>query len=485
LPFEVNVVLCANDARRRITILIGATHIWFSYFKKNASRLFAAQVSCCACRRKAEVIPGATPHRVDRARKAVAVALLVVSLIAIAALTLTPTESTAEISFWCLKCGERRAVDLLLNILMFGPLGLALGLYGFRFRPAALSSLACTCLIEALQFSLVPGRYASFRDILANFTGALIGYGLARHWRILVAPNPRAARMVATIAAILWLTTQALTAWAMGIWLPAEPWWAQLRPGHDEYPAVFTDELVGVSVGSVQIRESDQLASDDADEIREQLLAGAAFRVEVADVEPTRQLAQIAVISAGPVYDPVWWAQDQLDGVFSVTVRGTRLGLRTPTVRIANVFPAVRGDTITLTGSYRGGLYKLRAEGRSGVRQRELRASASWGWAFLLPFPSWAFGSTVSWITAFYLAAVSCLLGYWNARSSAEPSAWAPIARMAVTIFLGLVIVPITFNLPVAHWSEWVAAIVGAAAGWTIAYAISVASSPMQRSIRE
>lgn len=414
------------------------------------------------------MIPTVQQQHARPGHKTVAVALLAASLIAIALLTLTPTEGTAEISFWCLKCGERRATELLQNILLFVPLGVGLGLYGARFRRAAFLALACTCLVEALQFFAVPGRYASFRDILANFAGALIGYALGRHWRIVVVPNHGAARILATMSAILWLGTQAFTAWALAIWPPRAPWWGQMHPAHDDYPAVFTDQIVGVSVGSIQVRYNDQLPSDDAAAIREQILAGAPFRVVVADVDPARGEAAIAIIAAGPVYDVVWWAQDERDAVLSVTVRGTRLGLRTPSIRIADVFPKVRGDTVTLAGSYKHGWYELQTESKSGVRHRELSASPSWGWAFLLPFPLWAFGSTVFWLTGLYLAAVCCLLGYWNGRSVDEGNVTVAVSRMAIAILLGLGLVPILFGLPVAHWSEWIAAIVGGAAGWMI-----------------
>jgi hypothetical protein len=394
--------------------------------------------------------------------------LLLASLIAVAVVTLTPTAGTEQISFWCLKCGERPAVDLLLNILLFVPLGAGLGLYGFRFRRAVFLALLCTCLVEALQFFVVPGRYASFRDILANSAGALAGYLLGRHWQILVSPNQSAARNLATAAAILWLVTQAFTAWSMVITPPPEPWWGQLQPSHDRYPAVFTDRILGVSVGSIQIRNSDQLPSDDTDAIRSQLLAGAPLRVVVANVDPTRREAPIAIISAGPVHDVVWWAQDGLDGVFSVAVRGTLLGLRTPSVRIADVIPNVRADTVVLTGSYRSGWYELQAENRSSVRNRELRASPSWGWAFLLPFPLYAFGSTVFGLTALYLSAVWYVLGYWNARSVGGANAIVPVAGMTMAILIGLGVAPMIFALPIAHWSEWLATIVGGAAGWII-----------------
>jgi hypothetical protein len=391
----------------------------------------------------------------------------------VAVVTLTPTAGAEQISFWCLKCGERPAVDLLLNILLFVPLGTGLGLYGIRFRRAVFLALLCTCLVEALQFFVVPGRYASFRDILANFSGALTGYLLGRYWQVFVSPSHSAARNLATVAAMLWLVTQAFTAWSMVISPPPEPWWAQLQPSHDRYATVFTGRILGLSVGSIQIRNSDQLPSDDTDAIRKQILAGAPLRVVVANVDATRGEAPIAIISAGPVHDVVWWAQDGVDGVFSAAVRGTLLGLRTPSVRIADAVPSGRGDTIALTGAYRNGWYTLEAENRNGVRHRELRASPSWGWAFLLPLPMYAFGSTVTGLTALYLAVVWCVLGYWNARSVGAASAIIPVGGITAAILLGLGVTPMIFGLPIAHWSEWLATIIGGVAGWIIVRAIT------------
>lgn len=394
--------------------------------------------------------------------------MVLASLIAVAVLTLTPEPGTARLSFWCLKCGDQPATDLASNILLFIPFGVGLGLYGVRLRRAAFLALACTCLIETLQFFVVPGRYASLRDILANFAGGLAGYLVGRYWRVLAKPSYAAAHIIATSSIILWLATQLFTAWAMGISPPPEPWWAQLRPDHDGY-SIFTGGILELSVGTIQIRESDRLASDTTEAIRKHLLAGAPLRVVIANVERMPRVAPIAIISAGPVHDVVWWELDGRDGVYGVTVRGSLLGLWTPSVRITDAVPEARGDTIELTGSYRRGWYELRAHNRSGVVYRELRASPSMGWALFLPLPLYAFGPTVIWLTAFYLATVWCVLGYWNARSVAAGNVVVPIARMALGVLLGLFGAPILFTLPVAHWSEWLATIVGASAGWIVA----------------
>ena len=415
------------------------------------------------------MIPAATRHPAGTAQRTVAVGLLVAGLIAVAVLTLTPAGSSERLSFWCLKCGERPAVDLLLNVLLFVPVGTGLGLYGLRFHRAALFALGCTCLIEAVQFLLVPGRYASFRDILANFAGALIGYLLGKNWRVLVAPSYSAARKLAIAGAIIWLGTQAFTAWAMGLSPPPQPWWIQLQPSHDRYPAVFTGRILALSVGSVDFLRSAELPDDDAHAMRDQITAGAPLRTALTDVVPTRGLAPIAIISGGPIYDVMSWGQVGRDAVFRVSVRGSLVGLRTPSVRIANVIPDVFGDTVILTGSYRHGWYELQAHNRGAVRHQQLRASASWGWAFLLPLPLYAFDTAATWLTASYLAIAWCVLGYWNGRSINAATGIISVAPMAIAIAFGLAVVPTVFSLPIAHWSEWLASLLGAATGWLAA----------------
>jgi VanZ family protein len=409
------------------------------------------------------LIPAAIARGVPRAQQTVALVLLLAGLIAIAALTLVPSSESERISFWCVKCGERPGVDVLLNILLFVPFGAGLGLYGFRFAAALLAIVACTGLVESLQFLAVAGRYASMRDILANSIGALLGYTGGRHWRVVIAPELRAARALVIAAIACWLVIQGFTAWAMGPAMPGVQWWAQIRPEHDRYPGVFGGRVVALSVGSLSVRRSDRL--DDTDAARVQLEAGEPLRVVVTDVRPAQRMAPIVILSAGPVHDVARWLQDGRDGVFSATVRGTLIGLRTPFVRIADVMPAAPDDTLALSGSYAGGWYRLRAEHPGGRWRRDLRGSASQGWAFLLPFPLYAFGAEVLLLTGLVLAAIWFVLGYWAARSTTPSRPLPAFAMIGAGLALGLALVPAIFDLPIAHWSEWLAALVGASAG--------------------
>lgn len=66
------------------------------------------------------------------------------------------------------------------NIVMFVPLGLfgALALARHRWLVVPVAALA-SAAIETIQLVALPARYATVRDVVANTTGALIGYLLA------------------------------------------------------------------------------------------------------------------------------------------------------------------------------------------------------------------------------------------------------------------------------------------------------------------
>lgn len=79
------------------------------------------------------------------------------------------------------------------NLLMFVPLGVLLPLaFGFRLWTVAGLGLAVTLGIELSQALLFGTRDASAWDVLANFSGTLLGYPLGR-W--LVGAIPRQHRL--------------------------------------------------------------------------------------------------------------------------------------------------------------------------------------------------------------------------------------------------------------------------------------------------
>src|SRR3712207_2032131 len=114
---------------------------------------------------------GGSPHELKgppssrRARRAGRlVGALALAFVAVA--TLTPTPGTPPTPPTCIVCGRVGGVDVLLNVLLFVPLGLGLRLAGLsRWRALALAGLT-TLGIESLQFAVVTGRDASLSDLL-------------------------------------------------------------------------------------------------------------------------------------------------------------------------------------------------------------------------------------------------------------------------------------------------------------------------------
>ncbi|HXI21878.1 MAG TPA: VanZ family protein, partial [Gemmatimonadales bacterium] len=127
----------------------------------------------------------------------------------IAWFTLRPDPESAEAAarspFTCLVgCGDQGLRDAILNVILFLPLGLALGLWlpARRFR-SWLLTVALSCAIEFCQYHWLLGRDASLRDILTNSAGGAAGIWLATGWRWLLLPTAALARRLAVAASLL------------------------------------------------------------------------------------------------------------------------------------------------------------------------------------------------------------------------------------------------------------------------------------------
>jgi len=86
--------------------------------------------------------------------------------------------------------GRGSAIDAVLNVGVFVPLGVVLALAGARLRTAFIVGLAATLSIEVSQYVLDVGRTADINDVITNTVGALLGWGVAAAARA-VAAGPR------------------------------------------------------------------------------------------------------------------------------------------------------------------------------------------------------------------------------------------------------------------------------------------------------
>lgn len=119
-------------------------------------------------------------------------------ILAVSFLTLRPVgvplEELPAISVTCLLCGSRGTADAILNIVLFVPLGLAMGGDVRGLRRAIVAGFALSLIIEVAQTSL-PGRHASAADLLWNTLGAAVGAGVyAVLKRRLETPSPVGGR---------------------------------------------------------------------------------------------------------------------------------------------------------------------------------------------------------------------------------------------------------------------------------------------------
>ena len=148
-----------------------------------------------------------------------------VGLLAILVLTLIPNPRQAHVAdetpLLCLVCGESGGADVVLNLLLFIPLGVGLALLG---RPWAHVVALCALLslgVETLQYAAHTGRDASLSDLLTNTASGAVGAALVRRLDLLLAPGPLPARRLSLGAAAGWLAILSLTAISMHPWAPA------------------------------------------------------------------------------------------------------------------------------------------------------------------------------------------------------------------------------------------------------------------------
>lgn len=86
-------------------------------------------------------------------------------------------EWLAELPRICAICGSRGTADVILNVVLFVPLGLVFGGLRWAVVVALVSGLAVSAGIELLQ-TLLPGRHPSPADVILNAAGAGLGTAL-------------------------------------------------------------------------------------------------------------------------------------------------------------------------------------------------------------------------------------------------------------------------------------------------------------------
>jgi hypothetical protein len=404
----------------------------------------------------------ATTRRVGRALS-LAAALLV------AAATLTPVPvgpEDATLGPWCLVCGRLGGADVVSNVLLFLPLGLGLGLAGAGWRRAGVIALLGSVGIELAQHFAIPGRFGTLSDVLANATGGILGALAARTRHVWLRPGARAAAVLATASALGWLGILAFSAWALrrdptpGPWPPAVPT-HPFATGYGWFDGrVERASIDGMPVGHRGTGPVVVSAATGRD---------VALAARVRGGEDSDEYVPMLFLTGRTGGMEAMIGQRDRDLVFRVHLRAAALRLRSPQATLRGEYAYRSDDTATVQRVWaRASRDSLvvgveRDDGRT--RSQVVHLTPTRGWSLLLPFVR-ADGPEQNVVSTLWIAALLLPSGYWLA-------AWGAAARRAeaaavaglVAIVAGLAGVPIVADAPRAHWWEWAAAAVGAAAG--------------------
>jgi hypothetical protein len=366
-------------------------------------------------------------------------------LTVIAGFTLVPLPSqlaqAAATPWYCVVCGDQGMVDVLLNVALFVPLGLGLGLLGARPFRSFLAGFALALAIELLQATLVTGRDPSLSDVLTNSCGSFMGAGLAMIGPALWRPSVASARQLAIGAALGWLTMLGLTGWLLAgdgaagatrlVQAPAVP---------------FLDHFGGsIEASEAQERSGSRALSATV------VTAGLTDRLApVLELRDARRfpLARLGQLGQKPV--------------FSARLHATRALLRTPTVRVyGGVLPDTAARAV-LEGGKTGPV--LWAAGTIAGQRHDARLALTpgLGWMLLLPL-NYPFDLYSSWTSAVWLALPLLLVGFWAGRAR---MGLAPMLAAAVLLMVaGLEGAAAVFHLArdgALAWGVGLAAVIGA-----------------------
>jgi VanZ family protein len=273
--------------------------------------------------------------------------LVTLAIAAIALATLFPAAGPPPgVSVFCVLCGEVGTPDLLLNIALFLPLGMALAYAGASPLRAALLALALSATIEALQL-LLPGRAPTVRDVVTNALGGWLGALLVLRLHALLRPSPRTAILAwlaAAAPALVVAGAGALRSYA----LPNADYFLMIAP-RQPHLARWDGGVGSVTLNGARVfagRQREPVA------MREALLAGRTFEVTGSAGPPTERLAGMVSIADGRNHQLFLVGPDGDDLVVFTRRRAATFRLAEPPTRFRDALAGLApGDPFTIRAS--------------------------------------------------------------------------------------------------------------------------------------
>jgi VanZ family protein len=348
---------------------------------------------------------------------------LVASLLVIAVATLSPGHWTA--TDVPASGHDRWLTDVLLNIVLFTPLGAALGGRNRTATGAILIGTLLSSVVEVIQLAL-PGRVAGVSDILSNALGTLVGWGLYRTAPLWISPRPAVARWLALGGMSVVVLSIVGTGLLLDPWLPIAPYVGHWTPEFRQH-AIYRGQVFRAAVGSTGIPLG---PVPNHLELRERLLAGQSLRILAVAGPPVERLASILSIHDRD-QEVLLLGVEGNDLIYRIRTRAAALGLDSPQLRVAGVMRAVRAQellTVSVWRKRRG--YCVEVNDRV---ECDLGFSAGSGWAFLLHGQGLPAAAQRP-LNVIWMAGLVLPVGYWTRPRWEALVALAALGAMVVML---------------------------------------------------
>lgn len=366
--------------------------------------------------------------------------------VAVWAITLTPGSPGAVAGGFqlCFVCGSRGPADVLLNLVLFLPLGFLVGL---RWSPwvALLVGLLVSAGIESVQL-LLPGRSSTLSDLMANGVGAGIGATLPSLLRLWLTRRRWEAQLISIAIPALYLAVAGL---------------AQKGIGGDASRIGLDTGLEGYdgAVLSASLNGEDLPPGPYPGGMPEGGLDGEwDFRGEIVLGFPPRSLTPILRLYDLDAIGIMWLGAQGTDLVFRHRNKGVEFGLDYPEVRYPGALAGFEeGDTVRI------GVRRLPESLCLWVEDQEmcgLGITPGRSWAVLLNREG-ASNSARILLDAVWMGALFVGIGLFGGRVRTVLFL-SPVAAIAV-----LVVVRAT-PLVAGSFTQWIGLALGVGAGWLL-----------------
>lgn len=317
------------------------------------------------------------------------------------------------------------AFDVVVNALLFVPLGAGLLLLGLRFRMAAGSALLLSVAIELAQLWWIPGRYASPADVASNLVGACAGALLVARWESRARWWPRWAPAIVLLVFAGWIIGGYLAQPAIpGL----APWTAVWAPDPaDSLP--FDGRVLDARLQRVPLPPG---PIPSAPTLRARLMASTAvtLRVTLVSGSPPPAATTLFGVRVGQGTEPfLELVQDGRELRAYVRTGLSWVGLPGPWLRLSEGMPGLAGDTVHL--AVEATRKTLRVVSLSGGKERmaELRLT-----------PALYFSSLVNRATggAFWWGILPAMATFALLGLALASRVWLLLPVGVATVYLGV-----------------------------------------------